>query len=73
MSTKPIGILVEGGCIVGVVNGGGAAIHIIDLDASEIFLPSPIAELEYREYVEGKNFDDLTGESPYQNPPAEQA
>lgn len=73
MSTKPIGIVVESGCIVGVVNGGAVAIHIIDLDSDEIFLPFPMTEEKYRDYTGSKNFDDRTGSSPYQNQPAREA
>ena len=72
MSTKPIGIIVESGQIVGVVNGGAVAIHIIDLDSDEIFLPFPMPEERYRDYIGSKDFDDLTKNSPYQNQPAEQ-
>lgn len=73
MSTMPIGIVVEGGNVIGVVNCE-TPIHVIDLDAKEIWPISPFSEWtedEYRDYV-NITLQDLTGNSPYQNQPAEQ-
>ena len=75
MSTKPIGIVVEGGYIAGIVGIADcdAPIHVIDLDASEIYVPEPMTDTEYRNYTKGYTLVDFTTSSPYQNPQAVKA
>lgn len=64
MNTQPIGILVEDGMVVGIINCDKPA-HVIDLDTQSIRIPDEMTLDEYRDYVEPYQIADYTGNSPF--------